>query len=125
MSELFELVEEALDTVALLINLGVIGALNLAVALWRNNGLHSSFRNSVAQVVGIIAFVGQQGIGINVVDKIMSEGNIIVLAGTCDQADRKTECFGGGVYFGAPTSARPTQALGIRPPLTLRAPAAC
>jgi hypothetical protein len=55
----------------------------------------------------------------------VGECNVVALAGRCDQANRKAQGFGGSVDFGAQAAARPAQALGIRPPLTLLAPAAC
>lgn len=76
-------------------------------------------------MISVIAHVGQQGIGIDAFDEIMGKGDIVALSGRADQAERKAERVCGGVDFGAQPAARPAQALGIRPPLTLRAPAAC
>ena len=79
----------------------------------------------VDEMVGVISLVGDGAVGVDAVDQVVSEGNVVALAGRGDEADGKAESFGCGVDFGAQAAARPAQALGIRPPLTLRAPAAC
>ena len=76
-------------------------------------------------MVGVISLVGDGGIGVDTVDQIMGKGDVVALAGRADQSDRQAERLGGGVDLGAQASARPAQALGMSPPLTVRAPAAC
>jgi len=51
-------------------------------------------------MVGIITFVGQNG-GINVLDKLVGEGDVVALAGRRDQSDWKPESFASDVDFGA------------------------
>jgi hypothetical protein len=48
----------------------------------------------------------------------------VALARRADEADRKSQRITGGVDFGAQAATGAAQALGIRPPLALRAPAA-
>jgi hypothetical protein len=55
----------------------------------------------------------------------MCEGDVIALPGRANQADRIAETITSSMDFGAQTAPRPAQALGIRPPFALRAPAAC
>lgn len=81
--------------------------------------------NPVDQMVGVISLVGDGGLGIDAVDQVMGERDVVALAGRADETDGEPERLGGGVDLGAQAAARPAQALGIRPPLTLRAPAAC
>lgn len=76
-------------------------------------------------MVGIVAFVSDGGIGIDTVNEVMGKGDVVALSGRADQAYRKAERFGCGMDLGAQATARPAKALGIRPPLILRAPAAC
>ena len=76
-------------------------------------------------MVGIIALIGQQSPGLDVFDELMGKGDVVALARRANQADGKSQRITGGVDFGAQSAARPAQALGIRPPLTFRAPAAC
>ena len=100
-------------------------ALNPAVALWRDDELGSGFSDPVGKVIGIVSFVGDCHFGLDAVDQIVGEGDVVALSGRGDQANGKAERLGGGMDLGAQAATRPAQALGIRPPLTLRAPAAC
>ncbi len=76
-------------------------------------------------MVGIISLVGEGSLCVEAVDQVMSEGDVVALARRGDQTDGKTERLGCGMDFGTQAAARPAQALGIRPPLILRDPAAC
>ena len=97
----------------------------LSVALRRDDDLCAAFGDPADEMVGIISLVGDCCIGVDAVDQVMGKGDVVALPGRADQAQRKAEGFGGGVDLGAQAAARPAQTLGIRPPLTLRAPAAC
>jgi hypothetical protein len=105
--------------------MGVVDALNFAVSLGRDDDPGACFSNFVAQVIGVVALVGNHGPSVEPVDKIMRDGDVIALPRRGDQTDRIAERIAGGVDFGAQSASRPAQALGIRPPFTLRAPAAC
>ncbi len=122
---MLELAEEAFDAVAFLVEIGVVRTLDLAVALGRDDDLGAIFSNPVGEMVGIVSLVGEGRLGLDTVDQIMGKRDVVALAGRADQSDGKPERFGGGMDLGAQAAARPTQTLGIRPPLTLRAPAAC
>jgi hypothetical protein len=76
-------------------------------------------------MVGVVALIGNRRAGVEAVDKIMGKGNVVALAGSTDQADRIAKRIAGGMDFGAQPAPRPAQALGIRPPFSLRAPVAC
>lgn len=102
--------------VALLVKIGVVRTLNLAIAFGRDDDLGSGICDPVAQMVGIVTLVGQQGISFYPVDKIVSESDVVALSRTGDQTDGKTERFCCCVDFRRQSAARPTQALGIRPP---------
>ena len=125
MTELFELVEEALDDVALLVEIGVVGTLHLAVSFRRDDRRRSGLHDPLDEMVSVIALVGNRHARVEAVDKIMGKGNVVALAGTTDQTDRVAKRIAGGMDFGAQPAPRPAQALGIRPPFSLRAPAAC
>lgn len=122
---MFEFVEETLDEVALFVEFGVIGTLDLAVSLGGNDDLSPGFGDPVDEVVGIVSLVGQGGLGLEAVDERVGEGDIVALAGRADQPNRIAERVAGGVDLGAQSTSRPAQTLGIRPPFCLRAPAAC
>lgn len=76
-------------------------------------------------MVGVITLVGDRGAGFEAVEEILREGDVVTLARTGEQADRIAERIAGGMDLGAQPAPRPAQALGIRPPFALRAPAAC
>ena len=122
---MLEFVEEALNAVSLLVEIEIAGTLYLAVPLGRDDNLGASFGDAIDKVIGVVSLVADGGFGVETIDQVMSEGDIVALAGRSDQADRKAERLGSGVNLGAQAAARAAQALGIRPPLTLRAPAAC
>ena len=82
-------------------------------------------RDPVGEVIGVVSLVGDGGIGIDTVDQVVGEGDVVTLTGRADQTNRKAERLGGGVDFGAQAASRPAQALGICPPFERRAPAAC
>lgn len=96
-----------------------------SIAPGRDDDLGPGAGDPLGKVVGIVALVGDGDFGGEAVDEIVGEGDVVALAGRADQADRQAEGLGGGMDLGAQAAARPAQALGIRPPLTLRAPAAC
>ncbi len=116
--------EQALDLVAFLIEIGVVVALNAAISFGWDYDFSSAFCHLFNKMVGIITFVGQKSVGINVLDKLVGEGDVVALPGRRDQSDWKPESFASGVDFGAQPASRPTQALRIRPPFSRRAPAA-
>lgn len=122
---MLELAEEALDAVAFLVEIGVVCALDLAVTLGRDDDGGAVFSNPVGEMVGIVSLVGEGRLGLDTVDQVMGKRDVVALAGRAYQSDGKSERLGSGMDFCAQAAARPTQALGIRPPLALRAPAAC
>ena len=124
-TELFELIEEALDDVALLVEIGVVGPLHLAISFRWDDGLGAGLSDLVDEMVGIIALVGNRRARSKAVDEIVREGDVIALPGRADQTDRVAETIASGMDFGTQPAPRPAQALGIRPPFALRAPAAC
>lgn len=111
--------------IALLVEVGIIGSLDLAVSLRRNDDPGAAGDDPVREMIRVITLVGDGRSSGDAVDQVMSKSDVVALTGRADQTDRKTEGFRGGVDFGAQAAAGPAQTLGIRPPLTLRAPAAC
>ena len=123
--ELLQLAEEALDGVALPVEMFVIGALDLAIALGWDDHLRPGIDDGLDEMVGVVTLVGDDGISVEPFDQVMGQGDVIALTRCTDEANGKSQSITGGMDFGAQASARPAQALGIRPPFSLRAPAAC
>ena len=100
-------------------------ALDLTIALWRDDDLGSYVGDLLVQAIGIVALVGDRGLGLEAVDERVGKGNVVALPWRANQANGKPERIAGSMDLRAQAAARPTQALGIRPPFSLRAPAAC
>ena len=115
-AELFELVEEALDDVALFVKLGVIATFDRSISLGRNDDLAAGFGDPVAEVIGVVALVGDRRLSGETLEEVMGEGDVVALSRRADQAHGIAERVAGGVDFGAQSAAGATKALGVRPP---------
>ena len=122
---MLELVEEALDEVALFVQLGVVGPGVDAVALGRDHWLGAPGNDVGEQLVGIVGLVGQDVLGFEALDQLAGSDQVVFLARTAQKARWLAACVGGDVDLGAQAAARAAQTLGIRPPFLRRAPAAC
>ena len=78
---MLEFVEEALDAVSLLVEINIVGTLYLAVPFGWNNNLGIGFGDAIDKVVGVVSLVADGGIGVETIDQVMSEGDIVALAG--------------------------------------------
>jgi hypothetical protein len=76
-------------------------------------------------MIGVVALVADRCVRLETIDKLMCEGDVVTLPRRTNQAERIAERITCGVDLGAQPATRPAQALGIRPPFSLRAPAAC
>jgi len=81
--------------------------------------------HGLAQMIGVIALVGDEGAGLEALDQFMGLCDIVALAWPEQQTDGIAKCVGRGVDFGTQATAGSPQTLGIRPPFAIRAPAAC
>lgn len=111
--------------ISLFVQFGVVDALSLAVSFRRDDDFRSALGDPVAQMIGVVSLVGQKGLGLDPFDKFMRQGDVVTLTRCRDQADGKTEGFCRSMDLRAQSAARPAKTLGIRPPFSLRAPAAC
>ncbi len=78
-----------------------------------------------AEVVGVVAFVGEDMLGLEAIDQLGGATDVALLTRPAQQTYRIAQPVGGGVDLGAQAAAGTTQALGMRPPFCRRAPAAC
>ena len=99
--EMLELIEETLDEIAFLVERLVVGERRAAVGFRRNDRLGVAFEDSLAQVIGVITLVGDDGFGFKSLDEIMCFGDVVALARPEQQADRIAERVGRGMDFGA------------------------
>lgn len=122
-AKVFELVEEALDQIALPIELGVDRALPFAVALGRDVRARAVFGNQPQDGFGIVAAVGD-GIGgrAQAVEQGRDSRLVGGLARREQQADGQASGIDHGVQLGAQSSTRTADGV-IRAPFF--PPAAC
>jgi hypothetical protein len=111
--------------IALFVQFGVVDALCLAVSFRRYDDFRPALGDPVAQMISVVTLVGQKSLGFDPFDKFVRQGDVVTLARSRDQSDGKTESFCRGMNFRAQSAARPAKTLGISPPFSLRAPAAC
>jgi hypothetical protein len=122
-AELLELVEEALDEVALAVEIGRDGALDLAVALGGDVGLSAAGCDQVQDGLGVVAAVGDQGSVWGEARQEVGDGGLVRgLAGGDREGDRQARAVDNGVDLGAQSSTRTADGV-IRAPFL--PPAAC
>ena len=105
--------------------MGVVGTFDRPVSLGRNDRLAAGLCDPVAEVIGVLTLIGDGGIRDEAFDQIMREGDVVALAWRTDQPNRIAKRIASSVDFRAQSAARPAQPLGIGPPFSVRAPAAC
>jgi hypothetical protein len=75
-----ELIEEALDAVALLVDVLVIDVLDATVALRRDNGRRAGLQDAVVEAVGVIGAVGQDMAWAETFDQVVGAADVVFLA---------------------------------------------
>lgn len=61
--------------------------------------------DGLAQMIGVITFVGDDGTGLEAVDQCMRLGDVVALTWAEQQTYGITECVGSGMYLGAQPAA--------------------
>ena len=85
---MFELVEAAFDAIALLIQFAVIGALLFAVAFGRDHRHGAHVLRLRHESIGIVATVGDDGLGLLVDQQLCSRGVLSGLSGGDAELER-------------------------------------
>ena len=122
-SELLDVVEEALDEIALGVKREVAGALDLAVRFGRDDHFDRARFEAGNEAVGVIAFVTEKGSGLDLGGQRFGLGNIVGLAAREAQREGIAESVDNHVDFGREAAARTPDGL-VETPF-LRAPALC
>ena len=122
-AEVFDLVEEALDKVALAVEFGVDRALDLAASLGRDMRLGAVAGDHLDDGLGVVAAVGD-GVSCRCepVEQRWDAGLVRGLAGADQEAQRQAASVNHGVDLGAQSATRTANGV-IRAPLF--PPAAC
>jgi hypothetical protein len=122
--ELLDLIEEAFDAIAFFVDSAIIFVLVAALRHGRNDGDRVFVENGIMQAVGIIGAISQHIVGLKTVDQRFGLADIAVLPRCADQAQAIAQSLDGGMDFSGQPTFGAAQALGVRPPFFLRAPAA-
>ena len=115
-AELLQLVEEALDEVAFLVEDLVVRPSLLSVPLGRNDRVRSGVVDGLVQMVSVVSLVGDHGLRVEACDQLVAAGGIMALTWPEQQAHRVAEHVRGRVDLGAQPAVGAVQSLSIRPP---------
>ena len=110
-SELFDVIEETLDQIALGVEREVALALDLAVGLWRNDHFDRAYLKAGNEAIGVIAFVAEKGSRIDLGGQRFGLGNIVGLPAREAQREGIAESVDDHVDFGREAAARPPDGL--------------
>lgn len=124
-SEVLEFVEEALDKIALFVEVPVTSMRSAAVRPGRDDGDGPSFEDGVVEMLGIICLVGNDRATGVPFDQRCAVEDFTAMARTCDEADRIAKAVRCCVEFGPEPALGAAKTLGIRPPFCRGAPLAC
>jgi hypothetical protein len=103
----FDLVDEALDQMALLIEMPVIVPLFGAVFLGRNDCLGTVISNRLEQCIDIVGSVGNQMLELKGVDQRLGLCTVMALSASQDEAEWIAQCIDKDVNLGAESAPTP------------------
>ena len=107
-ASMFELIEEALDEIALAVEDLAVASRHSAAAGCRNASANAALAQDVSEPVGVVGLVGDQAAmdGYHV-EQAAGGAEIVCLAGGQGQADRQAASIDHRMDFGRQTAARP------------------
>jgi hypothetical protein len=111
----FDLAEEALDQVAILVDGGIEAAPFGGDGPARDDGLCAAGRNGVHGPLPIVTLVRQNVTCLQTFKKRLDLGDVVALAAGQDEANGIAQCIGGGMDLGAQTAFRPSQSVSFKP----------
>ena len=120
-SEVLELVEEALDAVPEPIGLGVVGDDDLAAAGGGDDRLGVCSGDELAQGVAVVSPIGDHAARVEVREKLGGGGDVVGLAAGEDEAQRPALRVGNRVDLGGQSSSGTPQSLILGPPFPVAA----
>jgi len=119
---MLDFVEEALDQIALLVDMLVIRDGLRSRSGRRNDRLGTGLCDARTKPIGVITPVGQQMFERQAADEVLGLDNVVHLAASQDEADGIAKRIHAGADLGAQAAARTPDRLILAPPF---APAAC
>lgn len=121
--ELFEFVEEPLDQVAFGVERKVAAAGRLAVRLGRDDGGNAGGYETVDEGVGVVSFVGNEGLRCSLGDQLRGGNQVVDLAWGEPQDERIAQSIDESMDLGAQASSGSSDGLALAP--FFGAPALC
>ena len=121
-AKMLDLVEEALDQIAVLVDVLVVRDGLRSRSGRGNDGGGTSVCDAGAKPIGVIAFVGQEMFEGNTADQVLGLEDVVHLAARQDEANRIAKPIHARADLGAQAAARTPDRLIFAPPF---APAAC
>ena len=122
-SELFDELKETLDEIPFGVKGEVANASDLAVRLWRDDGLDGARFQALDEGAGVVALVAEEGSGLHLSREGFSLGDVVDLA--AGEAERKGIAQGVDDHMDLGRQAASRAAYGLVEPPFLRAPALC
>ena len=120
--KMFDACEEALDQIAVLVQMRIVDPEFLSVGTRRDDRLSTAGLDTLNQGIGVVALVGDDRIGLDIGDQVGGEVDIGDLTRTQDQSQRVAQGVHSGVDFGAQSASRAPDRLRA---FFLAAPAEC
>ena len=112
----FDLAEEVLDEMTLLVEVGVDRALACAVRLRGDDRGHLFVLDGLDDAVGVVAFVGDEVLPLGLLDELGRFGDVVDVPWGDVDVERITEPVHESVDFGSETAARASNSLALGPP---------
>ena len=122
-TELFDKLEETLHKIALSVEREIAVAFDFTVCLGRNDRRYLTHCEARNQAVGVIAFVGENGLGFYLGQELFGLGDVVDLSAGEAQRQRVAQGVDDDMNFGRQTTTRSSYGL-VETPF-FRAPALC
>ena len=119
---MLDLVEEALDKIALAIEHEVAIALHVAVGFWRDHRSDCTLVEGVDQRIGVVSLVADERTRLGIFEQRLRASQVMVLPWSQHQVTGITQSIDERVDFGGQSSARSADRLRA---IFFRAPALC
>ena len=121
-SELFEFVKEPFDEIAVFVDVSVVAVVSGSAAVHRDHNLGALSLDSLAEVICVVGFVGQDMLGGKALDQSMGLSDVVTFSACEDETNRIAQGIDRDMQLGCQTAFAPANGSIFRPPFL---PAAC
>ena len=120
-TEVLEAIEASLDAIALLVEFGVVRDRDFAISLGGDHGLGLHLGDVISQVIAVIGFIGENGVGVLALQERPGGSDVMGLSGGDVKPQRPAERVGEHVDLGGQSTSGTPQRLILGPPFPLAA----